>query len=69
MGNIKHRERSIDIFNGGAKTEEFTRLNPRQMVPVITEGDFTLCESNAIIKYLCETRESLPKSLWPDDPV
>ncbi len=31
---------------------EFLALNPNAMVPVIQDGDFTLWESNAIIRYL-----------------
>ncbi|WNW10210.1 glutathione S-transferase [Pseudomonas sp. DTU_2021_1001937_2_SI_NGA_ILE_001] len=30
----------------------FTALNPNAMVPVIQDGDFTLWESNSIIRYL-----------------
>lgn len=33
-------------------TPEFFALNPCAMVPVIKDGDFTLWESNSIIRYL-----------------
>ncbi|WP_095136464.1 glutathione S-transferase family protein [Pseudomonas sp. Irchel s3a10] len=33
-------------------TPEFLALNPCAMVPVIQDGDFTLWESNTIIRYL-----------------
>ncbi|MBV4476680.1 glutathione S-transferase family protein [Pseudomonas botevensis] len=33
-------------------TPEFLALNPCAMVPVIKDGDFTLWESNSIIRYL-----------------
>ncbi|WP_110968814.1 glutathione S-transferase family protein [Pseudomonas huaxiensis] len=33
-------------------TPEFLALNPNAMVPVIQDGDFTLWESNTIIRYL-----------------
>ncbi|WP_095187672.1 glutathione S-transferase family protein [Pseudomonas sp. Irchel 3E19] len=33
-------------------TPEFLALNPCAMVPVIQDGDFTLWESNSIIRYL-----------------
>lgn len=31
---------------------EFLKLNPNAMIPVIQDGDFTLWESNTIIRYL-----------------
>jgi glutathione S-transferase len=34
--------------------EEHAALNPNRMVPVVVDGDFTLWESNAICRYLCE---------------
>lgn len=33
-------------------TPEFLAMNPNAMVPVIQDGDFTLWESNTIIRYL-----------------
>lgn len=33
-------------------TPEFLALNPNAMIPVIQDGDFTLWESNTIIRYL-----------------
>ncbi len=40
---------------GVTKTPEFTRLNPRQKIPVLQDGDFTIAESPAIIAYLSDT--------------
>ena len=34
------------------QSAEFLALNPNAMVPVIRDGDFTLWESNSIIRYL-----------------
>ncbi|MBA1200668.1 glutathione S-transferase [Pseudomonas capeferrum] len=34
------------------QTPEFLALNPNAMMPVIQDGDFTLWESNSIIRYL-----------------
>lgn len=36
-------------------TPEFLALNPNAMIPVIQDGDFTLWESNAIIRYLASS--------------
>lgn len=46
------------------KVPEFMALNPNAQVPVIVEGDFVLWESNAIMRYLADTRRS---GLWPVD--
>ena len=40
---------------GETKTAEFTRINPRQKIPVLQDGDFTIAESPAIIAYLSDT--------------
>lgn len=38
---------------GGTDTDEFGVLNPNRTVPVLVDGDFSLWESNAIVRYLC----------------
>lgn len=40
---------------GGTDTDEFGALNPNRTVPVLLDGDFSLYESNAIVRYLCAT--------------
>ena len=47
------------------KVAEFLALNPNGQVPVIIDGDFVLWESNAVVRYLAETRRS---GLWPVTP-
>lgn len=44
---------------------EFLALNPCAMVPVIQEGDFTLWESNTIIRYLAARYDG--SHLYPTD--
>jgi glutathione S-transferase len=39
---------------GIVNTPEFQRMNPNAMIPVLQDGDFTLWESNVIVRYLCE---------------
>jgi glutathione S-transferase len=46
-------------------TPEFRRMNPNALVPVLQDGDFTLWESNVIVRYLC-AKYSAGK-LYPDD--
>lgn len=40
---------------GKTDTPEFARLNPNRLVPVLEDGDFTLWESGAILRYLART--------------
>jgi glutathione S-transferase len=37
---------------GGTDTAEFKAMNPMRLVPVIRDGDVTMFESNAIVRYL-----------------
>lgn len=47
------------------ETPEFLALNPCAMVPVIQDGDFTLWESNSIIRYLVARYDG--EHLYPTD--
>jgi len=44
---------------------EYLALNPNGLVPVIIDDGFVLWESNAIMRYLADTRRS---GLWPTAP-
>jgi len=46
------------------KVPEFLAFNPNGTVPVIVDGPFVMWESNAICRYLAESRGS---DLWPVD--
>ncbi|MGE6567583.1 glutathione S-transferase family protein [Shewanella vesiculosa] len=45
---------AIDFAKGENKAEAFLALNPSGKMPVITEGEFVLSESAAIMRYLAE---------------
>lgn len=44
----------IDFAKGENKSESFLALNPSGKMPVLTDGDFILTESAAIMRYLAE---------------
>jgi glutathione S-transferase len=51
---LAYERRPIRPRTGETQTADFTKLNPRQKIPVLQDGDFTLAESAAIVTYLAE---------------
>jgi glutathione S-transferase len=52
---LSYERRPFGPRTGETQTVEFTKLNPRQKIPVLQDGDFTLAESAAIVTYLVDT--------------
>ena len=52
---LSYERRPFGPRSGETQTVEFTKLNPRQKIPVLQDGDFTLAESAAIVTYLADT--------------
>lgn len=50
---------------GGNRDADFLRMNPMGLVPVIRDGDVTMFESNAIVRYL--SARFRPGVLRPED--
>ncbi len=44
----------VDYFKGEQKAEPYLSLNPNASVPAMTDGDFELWESNAILQYAAD---------------
>ena len=63
--NIAVEEQVIDLFKGEQYGPEFLAINPNHAVPVLVDGDLTLYESSAILKYLADKVNSpaYPKDL------
>ncbi|MBR2118952.1 MAG: glutathione S-transferase family protein [Afipia sp.] len=64
---LKYETYAIGPRTGETKTTEYTKLNPRQKVPLLQDGDFSIGESAAIVAYLSKTYGSPDKALIPDD--
>ena len=59
--------KNVNLIGGEHKGEEYTKLNPLQKIPVLTDGDFVVTESRAIMAYLVNSRKP-GSSLYPTDP-
>ena len=64
---IEHRRLDVGGAFGGNQSSEFLEMNPMGRVPVIQDGDVTMFESQAILRYLAARHGS--DALWPADPV
>eukprot|EP00871_Galdieria_phlegrea_P000811 jgi/Galph1/1730/GphlegSOOS_G430.1 len=66
---IPHELKRIKLFEKEHLTAEYENINPFKKVPSIRDGDFTMGESHAIMKYLIRTRSSIIQEHWyPSDP-
>jgi glutathione S-transferase len=63
--DLPYTKKPIGPRTGETKTTEYTKLNPRQTVPLLQDGDLTLGESAAIVAYLANTYPSKDRSLVP----
>jgi glutathione S-transferase len=65
---LDYKSRPILPRSGETKTQEYTRLNPRQKIPLLQDGDFKIAESPAIAAYLSNTYGTPETALIPSDP-
>lgn len=65
--HIPHQRLDVGGKFGGNREPAFLAMNPMGRVPVIEDGELTLFESQAILRYLGAKYGS--DSFWPDDPV
>jgi glutathione S-transferase len=64
---LPYETRAIGPRTGETKTDEYTKLNPRQKVPLLQDSDFCIGESAAIVAYLSRTYSSPERSLIPEE--
>ena len=64
---LSYRTEPIQSRSGQTQTPAYTKLDPRQKIPILQDGDFILSESSAIITYLSENYGSPARHLVPTD--
>ncbi len=64
---LDYRTAAIGSRTGQTLTAEYTRLNPRQKIPTLKDGDFVISESAAIVTYLGERYRGRDITLVPQD--
>lgn len=57
---IPHEFERIMFDAASLKSESFLKINPRGKVPAITDGDYSLFESSAIVEYLEDSYSNRP---------
>jgi glutathione S-transferase len=63
---VPYEPELLSFSKGEHRSPEYSKVNPRHQVPAITDGDFSLYESSAILEYLEERFPEGP-SLFPGD--
>lgn len=63
--DVPYRRENVGGSFGGNRDPDFLAMNPMGLVPVIRDGDVTMFESNAIVRYLAARFR--PGVLRPDD--
>lgn len=62
---LDYTHMNVDIHSGGTQSEEFLALNPAGQIPLLVLDDGrTLAESNAIIRYLAEGSDLVPRDCY-----
>ena len=69
LGEIRLPFERIDVGGafGRTDTADYRAMNPTGLVPTLQEDEFTLWESNAILRYLA-TSHAAGTAFWPADP-
>src|SRR5262249_1024797 len=67
VGGLGLPHKRIDVGGtfGGLDAPEFLRLNPHGRIPVLQDGETTVWESHAILRYLAGRYGGA--QFWPDD--
>ena len=63
---LAHERHDVGGAFGGLDTDRYGAMNPNRKIPVLEDGDTTIWESHACVRYLAATYGD--GTLWPLDP-
>ena len=64
--SLPYELRHVDMASGAHLSADYLAINPNHQVPTLLDGDLTLHESNAILRYLCHKHDLT--DWYPADP-
>ena len=64
---LEYKRHTVGDSFGGLDTEEYKKLNPNSVIPVIDDEGVIIWESNAIVRYLAAKHSE--GNLWATDPA
>ena len=67
VGEVGVKYERIDAGGAFGKTKDpdYIKMNPNSLVPVLQDGDLTMWESNAIVRYLAARYGDDQHQLYP----
>ncbi len=64
----EYESRAVDFYPGGAHREpDFLEINPSGTLPVLVDGDTTLCDTQAILAYIARCYDTTGQWFPVDD--
>ena len=66
---LDYEHHPVGARTGETKTDDYTRLNPKQKIPTFRHGDLVLTESPAIVSYLVDAFNPPAGFHAPRDPA
>lgn len=67
LAGLPHEFRTVALEKGEHMSPAFISMNPNHQIPVLTDDDVVIYESNAILRYLCHKHDLT--DWYPTDPA